>query len=94
MAEARRIDINAKRFQYTPHEITLKKGEPVVLVFHSQDVAHGFKLAEFSLKADIPKNGTTEVSFTPDKTGDFVGHCAHFCGSGHGEMTLTIHVVE
>ena len=35
--EPRRIDITAKRFSYTPDQITLKKGEPVVLVFHTQD---------------------------------------------------------
>jgi cytochrome c oxidase subunit II len=90
----RRIDIQAKRFQYTPNEITLKKGEPVVLVFHSEDVTHGFKLKQFNLRTEIPKNGTSEVAFTPDKAGDFVGQCAHFCGSGHGEMKLTIHVTE
>lgn len=90
----RRIDIQAKRFQYTPNEITVKKGEPVVLVFHSEDVTHGFKLKEFNIKVDIPKKGTVEVALTPNVTGDFVGQCAHFCGEGHGGMKLTIHVTE
>ena len=93
-ADARRIDIQAKRFEYTPNEITLKKGEPVVLVFHSQDVTHGFKLKEFNIKVDIPKNSSVEVAFTPNTVGDFVGQCAHFCGEGHGGMKLTIHVTE
>ena len=35
-----------------------------------------------------------ELAFTPDKTGDFVGHCSVFCGSGHGSITLTLHVTE
>jgi len=42
----------------------------------------------------VGANGIKEVQFTPDKTGDFVGHCSVFCGSGHGSMTLTLHVVE
>jgi cytochrome c oxidase subunit 2 len=33
----RRIEISAKKFSYSPNEITLKKDEPVVLVFHSED---------------------------------------------------------
>jgi cytochrome c oxidase subunit 2 len=90
----RRIEVTAKRFEYIPGDITLKKGEPVVLVLHSVDVAHGVKFAELNLKADIGTAGTSELAFTPDKVGTFVGHCSHFCGSGHGTMVLTLHVTE
>ncbi|HZL25140.1 MAG TPA: cupredoxin domain-containing protein [Acidobacteriaceae bacterium] len=90
----RRIEVTAKRFAYVPAEITVKKGEPVVLVLHSTDVAHGIKFADLGLKADIGTAGTTELAFTPDKVGTFVGHCSHFCGSGHGTMILTMHVTE
>jgi cytochrome c oxidase subunit 2 len=90
----RKIDISAKRFAYTPGDITVKKGEPVVLVFHSEDVAHGIKFKELNLQTEIRKGNTTELPFTPTQTGDFVGHCSHFCGSGHGSMTLTLHVTE
>ena len=38
-----RIEIVAKRFEFTPADITLKKGVPVVLVLISKDVAHGVK---------------------------------------------------
>jgi cytochrome c oxidase subunit 2 len=90
----RRIEITASRFSYTPNEITLKKGEPVVLVFHSTDVTHGFKLPEMNIKSDIKKGRDTEVAFTPTVAGHFVGKCAHFCGKGHGSMILQIIVVE
>ena len=72
----------------------MKKGEPVTLVFHSQDVNHGFVSDEFHVKADIPKRGTAQVTFTPEEAGDFSGKCAHFCGAGHGRMQLTIHVTQ
>lgn len=90
----RRIDVVAKRFEYIPSELTLKKGEPVVLVLKSQDVAHGLKFKELKLDTEIKKNGTSELAFTPAKVGVFVGHCSHFCGSGHGSMILTLHVTE
>lgn len=89
-----RIDINAKRFSYTPNEITIKKGQPVTLVFHSQDVNHGFASDDFHVKIDIPKKQMAQVTFQPQEAGDFVGKCAHFCGAGHGEMQLTIHVTN
>lgn len=89
-----RIDINAKRFSYTPNEITVKKGTPVTLVFHSQDVEHGFLSEDFAVKTSVPKHGTSEVTFSPDKAGDFTAKCSHFCGAGHGSMQLTIHVQD
>jgi cytochrome c oxidase subunit II len=89
-----RIEVIAQRFQFTPAEITLKKGEPVVLVLKSMDTAHGLQVKELGLKTKINKGQPSELAFTPDKTGTFVGHCSVFCGSGHGSMTLTLHIVE
>ena len=91
---ARRIQVTAKRFGYQPDNITLKKGEPVILVLTSADVAHGLRFRELNLNAKIDKGRSSELSFTPTRTGDFVGHCSVFCGTGHGRMTLTLHVVE
>jgi cytochrome c oxidase subunit II len=89
---SRRIEVTAKRFAFEPGEVTLKKGQPVVFVIKSTDVAHGLGFRELHLDVKVPKGGTAELPFTPDKTGDFVGHCSVFCGSGHGSMTLTLHV--
>jgi cytochrome c oxidase subunit 2 len=90
----RRIEVTAKRFTYDPDEITLKKGQPVVLAITSADVTHGLRFRELNLNTKINKGTPAELSFTPDKVGDFVGHCSVFCGTGHGGMTLTLHVVE
>jgi cytochrome c oxidase subunit II len=92
--EPRRIEIVAKRFGFSPAEVTIKKGEPVVLVLQSEDVAHGLKFTELDVQADIAKGEKREIAFTPAKAGDFVGHCSHFCGAGHGSMALTLHVTE
>ena len=90
----RRIEIIAKRFTYDPEVITLKQGEPVVLVMHSIDVTHGIKVDELNLKSDdVEKGKETEIRFTPEKTGHYIGKCAHFCGKGHGSMTLQIDVL-
>lgn len=89
-----RIEITAKRFAFTPAEITLKKGQPVVLVLKSIDVAHGLRFRDLNVEVKVGAGGTAQVEFTPQKTGDFVGHCFVFCGSGHGSMMLTLHVVD
>jgi cytochrome c oxidase subunit 2 len=93
-AEPRRVEISAKRFSFDPGIVTLKKGETVVLVLKSNDVPHGIRVSELGLELKAPKGGSAEVRFTPDKTGDFVGHCSVFCGAGHGSMTITFHVVN
>jgi cytochrome c oxidase subunit II len=90
----RRIEVTAKRFEFAPAEITLKKGQPVVLELKSTDAAHGLRFRELDLNIKVGAGGTTEIQFTPDKVGDFVGHCSVFCGSGHGTMALTLHVVD
>lgn len=90
----RRVDVTARRFTYEPAEITLKKGEPVLLVLKSADVPHGLRFRELNVELKAGKGGTGQKEFTPEKTGDFVGHCSVFCGSGHGHMTLTLHIVE
>ena len=90
----RRIEVVASRFVFTPAEITVKKGQPVVLALSSPDVAHGLRFRELNQDVKIPAKGSAEMRFTPDKTGDFVGHCSVFCGSGHGSMAMTLHVVN
>jgi len=88
------ITITAKRFSFAPNEITIKKGEPVMLVVQSEDVTHGLKIEDLGLRTEVKKGHPAELSFTPDTAGTFEGKCAHFCGKGHGSMTLIVHVVE
>jgi cytochrome c oxidase subunit 2 len=90
----RRIEVSVKKFAFVPAEVTVKKGEPVVLVLTTEDVSHGLKFKDLNLNTKIDKGKPAELAFTPDKVGDFVGHCSVFCGSGHGSMTLTLHVTE
>ncbi len=88
------VTITASRFTFEPNEITVKKGEEVTLVLQSKDVTHGLLIEEFGVRTDVKKGQPTEVKFTPGTAGTFEGKCAHFCGKGHGSMTLTVHVVE
>src|ERR1700743_2571637 len=80
----RRIDIVAKRFDFTPSEITLKKGQPVILTLTSKDVQHGLKLDAFNKVVTAKKGETSQVEFTPNEAGTFIAQCASFCGAGHG----------
>jgi cytochrome c oxidase subunit II len=88
------ISITASRFSFEPHEITVRKGEEVTLTIRSTDVSHGLLIEDLGVRTEVKKGQTSDVKFTPETAGTFEGKCAHFCGKGHGSMTLTVHVVE
>ncbi len=88
------IQITAKRFEYTPKEISVKKGVPVVLEFTSLDRLHGFTCPGLKIRTDIPPGKKSTLRFIPDKAGTFPFHCDNFCGTGHEGMKGTITVTE
>jgi cytochrome c oxidase subunit 2 len=87
------IDITAKRFEFTPNQINIKRGEPVILRLKSLDVTHGFFSRQLKIDGLIEPGKTLEVSLTPQSPGTYTVICHHFCGVGHGNMKMTI-VVE
>jgi cytochrome c oxidase subunit II len=86
-AQPRTIKVSAKRFTFTPSEIALKKGEPVVFELTTEDVFMGFNAPDFGVRSDIVPGKTTKVSLTPNKTGTFIFLCDVFCGDGHETMS-------
>ena len=84
------IKIVARKFSFSPAEIQLKKGEPVVLEFTTLDVMMGFKATDFGVRTDIVPGQTSRLRFTPDKVGHFAFNCDVFCGSGHEDMGGTL----
>src|SRR6516165_3163243 len=88
------IKVTAKKFEYSPSEITVKKGVPVTLEFTSLDRPHGFNCPDLKIRTDIMPGKVTRVRFVPQKAGTFEFHCDIFCGEGHENMTGKIIVTE
>ena len=86
-AEEKVIRVSARKFVFTPSEITLKKGEPVVFELTSQDVFMGFNLPEFKARSDIVPGKVMHLPLTPDRAGTFTFLCDVFCGDGHETMS-------
>ncbi|HEX4583666.1 MAG TPA: cupredoxin domain-containing protein [Burkholderiaceae bacterium] len=87
------IKIVARRFTYSPDQLTLKKGVPVVLELTTADVVMGFSAPDFQVRTDIVPGKVAKVRLVPDKVGTFEFLCDIFCGSGHEMMNGTITVV-
>jgi len=80
------ISMKARKWEFEPSTITVKKGDKVKLLITSEDVKHGFKLTDFNINEDIEPGKTTTIEFTADKIGTFSFVCSVFCGSGHSNM--------
>jgi cytochrome c oxidase subunit 2 len=103
------IEIAAKEFAYSPGEITLRKGEPVILRLTTEDRAHGFAvlpsaklrkalqtthLKPLKIDAEIVPGKVTYIAVKPMASGQYFVICDHYCGTGHGAMTMKLTVVE
>jgi cytochrome c oxidase subunit II len=91
--EPRVVEIRAKRFEFTPNVVTLKKDEPVVLRLRSDDFTHGLYMKALGIDSEFAPGKAVDVPLTPRTPGRYTVICDHFCGSGHGNMKMTI-VVE
>ena len=91
---ARVVKVTARKFEFKPSVITVKKGELVELELTTSDRRHGFDAPELAIHAEIKPGAPTRVQFRPDKAGHFSFHCSVFCGDGHEEMTGEIVVTE
>lgn len=88
------IKVTAKKYEYSPSEIIVKKGVPVTLEFTSLDRPHGFSCPDLAIRTDIMPGKVSRVHFVAQKTGTFEFHCDLFCGEGHENMTGKIIVTE
>lgn len=82
------FSVDAKRWQFTPDVINVKKGQKVKIIINNTDTTHGINLPDFNVA------GNDSIEFTADKTGEFVFKCNTYCGDGHGAMQGKIIVTE
>ncbi len=88
VGEPQIIKITAKRFEYSPNEIRIKAGVPVVFEFTSLDRVHGFTVPDLgAIRATIEPGKVTRVTILAPKAGTYEFHCDIFCGDGHEGMT-------
>ena len=80
------IKITAKKFEYSPSSIKIKKGVPVVLELTSLDRLHGFNCPKLGVRTDIEPGKVSRVRILAQKAGVYEFHCDIFCGDGHEDM--------
>ena len=88
------IQMTAKKYEFNPSVITVKKGEQVKLVITATDRDHGFKLDAFKINQHLKKGEAATVEFTADQAGEFPFQCSVICGMGHHRMKGKLVVEE
>ena len=89
------IKIQAKKFEYSPNKIRIKRGVPTILEFTSLDRVHGFTVPGLGgIRATIEPGKITHLRIVAPKTGTYEFYCDIFCGDGHEGMNGTIVVEE
>ena len=91
--EAKIIQITARKFEFSPAELTLQAGVPVILELVTQDVTMGFDAPGLGLHAEIVPGKPVRLPLTPDRPGSFDYICDIFCGEGHEDMSGVIKVI-
>ena len=93
-ASAQRIEVVARKFEFGPKEIHVKKGQRITIVLTSPDFVHGFSVPDFNVRADGIPGKAVEITFVADKAGKYIFLCDNFCGEDHDKMTGFLIVTE
>lgn len=93
-------------FEYPEHDITVAAapGELPLLVLPAEqttrldleanDVIHSFWVPRFLTKRDLVPGVENAIDVDPTEPGEWVGHCAEFCGLDHWKMSFQVQVVS
>ncbi len=74
------INISAKMYEFSTHEIRVKQGEKVLLKIENLDTTHGIRIPKLN------QNGNEELLLDTSQKGTFPFTCNNLCGVGHSDM--------
>jgi cytochrome c oxidase subunit 2 len=74
----------------TANELHLPAGRPVAIALESADVIHSFWVPPLHGKVDLVPGRTNTILLQADRTGEWRGQCAEYCGLQHAHMRLIV----
>lgn len=93
------IDVNAIQYAFlftypdsgvVSGEMHVPVGQPIKLNIEAGDVIHAFWVPQLRLKQDAVPGRKTQISFTPERAGEYPIICAELCGPYHGAMKTNL----
>ncbi len=90
-APVNEIEIQAKKYEYSPSSIGVPSNTLVKIHLTALDREHGFELRAYPGSCVKFKPGEpATVEFYSGKSGEFEFSCCKFCGLGHSKMRGTL----
>jgi cytochrome c oxidase subunit 2 len=87
------VKAEASNFQWKLDKTEFSAGTPIHFTVTSKQGMHGFSIVGTDTKiAQVAENETKDVTWTPDKPGEYTIKCIFMCGSGHSTMMTKITV--
>lgn len=78
----------------TDLDVVVPVGKVVHVLVTAADVIHNWTVPSFGSKVDAVPGRVTATWFRADKKGVFYGQCSELCGKDHGNMPITVRVVD
>jgi cytochrome c oxidase subunit 2 len=85
-SSVQKIEMKARRYQFTPSTIRARAGVPVQLRVLSTDVVHGMAIPGLNINERLDPGKEVVINFTPAKAGSYPFFCSVYCGPGHANM--------
>ena len=83
-------DPKPDRIFTTANELYIPVGRPVVVTLQADDVIHSFWVPNLHGKKDLIPGRIATIRFRADRSGEFVGRCAEYCGLQHAFMAFDV----
>lgn len=82
----REFTVVARKFEYTPNILEVKRGDRVTIRLLSEDVHHGMFLDGYQIETSAYPGQDGALHFTADRNGKFAIRCSVTCGAFHPYM--------
>lgn len=76
----------ARRYEFEPEVLDVRRNDIVRLTLTSEDIAHSFTVDAYRIQKRIPPGGSTTFEFRADEAGRFPFYCSMRAESGCAEQ--------
>jgi cytochrome c oxidase subunit 2 len=86
-AGRRTLAITARKFQFDPEVIDVRRNDVVRLTITSADIDHSFTIDAYRIQKRIPAGGSVTFEFRADEVGRFPFYCSMRLDPGCADMS-------
>jgi len=86
-AGRRQFTLKARKFQFEPEVVDVRRNDVVRIIITSVDIDHSFTIDAYRIQKRIPAGGSVTVEFRADEVGRFPFYCSMRIDPGCADMS-------